>query len=125
MARLRTIKFSISMTASEFRELESARRKTGKTRSQFIREAALREPARPARNAPPGSVREERRAYGGPEIPVMTDAAELKRRAIAAAGAFESGLRDLSTGHDRYLSDPEPGRGAGAPGGEGEQGGGT
>ncbi len=111
----KTIKFSISMPASEFKELESARRKTGRTRSQFLREAALCEHGRRTRDVPAGSVREERRAYGGPEIPLMTDPAELRVRAIAAAGAFNSGLRDLSIGHDLYLSDPEPGRDEGTP----------
>lgn len=121
----KTIKFSISMPASEFKELESARRKTGRTRSQFIREAALREHGRRTRDVPAGSVREERRAYGGPGIPVLTNAAELRKRAIAAAGAFDSGLRDLSTGHDRYLSDPEPGREDGTPDRGPNRGGGT
>jgi len=120
----KTIKFSISMPASEFKELESSRRKAGKTRSQFMREAAIREQDR-TRDVPAGSVREERKAYGGPEIPVITDAAELRKRAIAAAGAFDSGLRDLSTGHDRYLSDPEPGRDEGTPGRHGDRGGGA
>lgn len=30
---------------------------------------------------------------------------ERRRRAIAAAGRFRSGLRDLSTEHDRYLNE--------------------
>lgn len=120
----KTIKFSISMPASEFKELESSRRKAGKTRSQFVREAVIREKGR-TRDVPAGSVREERKAYGGPEIPVMTDAKELRKRAIAAAGAFDSGLRDLSTGHDRYLSDPELGREEGTSGRHGERGGGS
>ena len=30
---------------------------------------------------------------------------ERKRRAIAAAGRFRSGLSDLSTAHDRYLTE--------------------
>ena len=30
---------------------------------------------------------------------------ERKRRAIAAAGRFHSGLTDLSTNHDRYLAE--------------------
>ena len=30
---------------------------------------------------------------------------ERKRRALAAAGKFHSGLRDLSTAHDRYLDE--------------------
>ncbi len=33
------------------------------------------------------------------------DREERKRRAIAAAGRFHSGLGDLSTDHDRHLSE--------------------
>lgn len=33
------------------------------------------------------------------------DREERKRRAIAAAGRYSSGLSDLSTDHDRYLSE--------------------
>jgi len=33
------------------------------------------------------------------------DHEERKRRAIAAAGRFRSGMPDLSTEHDRYLSE--------------------
>ena len=31
--------------------------------------------------------------------------AELKRRALAAAGRFRSGLGDVAAGHDRYLEE--------------------
>jgi len=34
---------------------------------------------------------------------VTVDDAERRRRAIAAAGQFRSGLTDVSTNHDRYL----------------------
>ena len=33
------------------------------------------------------------------------DPDERKRRALAAAGRFHSGLTDLSTAHDRYLAE--------------------
>ena len=33
------------------------------------------------------------------------DPEERKRRALAAAGRFHSGLTDLSTEHDRYLAE--------------------
>ncbi len=33
------------------------------------------------------------------------DREERKRRALAAAGRFRSGLGDLSTDHDRYLNE--------------------
>lgn len=32
-----------------------------------------------------------------------SDPEDLKRRALAVSGRFRSGLRDLSTEHDRYL----------------------
>ena len=50
-------------------------------------------------------VAEEKGLYGFREAPPITDARELRRRAIEAAGRFESGLADLSTGHDRYLAE--------------------
>jgi hypothetical protein len=33
------------------------------------------------------------------------DREELKRRALAVSGRFRSGLKDLSTEHDRYLEE--------------------
>ena len=33
------------------------------------------------------------------------DREELKRRALAAIGRFRSGLKDLSTEHDKYLDE--------------------
>ena len=35
----------------------------------------------------------------------VVDNAERRRRAIAAAGRFRSGHKDLSTDHDRYLAE--------------------
>ena len=99
----KTIKFTISMSAAEFKDIESVRRKTGRTRSQFIRDAvaALRRGS-----ALPPSVREDKAEYGVPPAPdfaQITDIAERRRRAIAAAGKFRSGVSDLSSHHDRYL----------------------
>ncbi|HEX9373972.1 MAG TPA: ribbon-helix-helix protein, CopG family [Roseiflexaceae bacterium] len=37
--------------------------------------------------------------------PEEIDLEERKRRAIAAAGTFRSGLSDLATNHDRYLAE--------------------
>ena len=45
------------------------------------------------------AVDEELRAAGG------IDRDERKRRALAAAGRFHSGLTDLSTEHDHYLAE--------------------
>ncbi|MFL6235505.1 MAG: hypothetical protein ACJ76N_20380 [Thermoanaerobaculia bacterium] len=33
------------------------------------------------------------------------DREEIKKRALAVSGRFRSGLKDLSTEHDRYLED--------------------
>ena len=101
----KTLKFSISMPAQEFKALETARRRAGRTRSQFVREAvgAIVRPAPAA-----GSAREDRSADGSPHPADMTDMAELRRRALAAAGRFESGVPDLSAEHDRYLTDDLP-----------------
>lgn len=35
----------------------------------------------------------------------VADREELKRRALAISGRFNSGLRDLATEHDRYLEE--------------------
>ena len=50
-------------------------------------------------------VREDRSAYGSPGSPDITDVGELRKRAIEAAGRFESGVTDLSVSHDRYLAE--------------------
>ena len=102
----KTVKISISMPSSEFKALEAGRRKTGRTRSQYIRDilaaygATITGPGGKG-----GAVREDRSLYGSPLPADLTDTAELRRRAISAAGRFESGLSDLSIGHDRYLND--------------------
>ena len=105
----KTSKFSISMPAPEFKALEVARRKAGRTRSQFIREAILKAHDGQTAGAEVFSVGENRGAYGSPHPSDMTDMAELRQRAIAAAGRFESGVSDISVEHDRYLTDPEAG----------------
>lgn len=53
------------------------------------------------------SARESRIVYGSLGPSVITDAKELRQRAIEAAGRFESGVPDLSIGHDRYLADEQ------------------
>ncbi|MCJ7486568.1 MAG: ribbon-helix-helix domain-containing protein [Candidatus Aminicenantes bacterium] len=107
-----TIKFTISVSTEEFNELEAIRRKAGKTRSQFVREAVRaweggkleRSISVPKAIA---GVKEDSARYGAPTpaLPEFTDMAELRRRAIAAAGRFRSGVSDLSSAHDRYLED--------------------
>jgi len=110
----RVVKFSVSMPASDFREIESARGKAGKSRSRFLRDALLGERGRRTAGAGSGPVREDRSAYGSPGLASLTDAAELRRRAVAAAGSFSSGVPDLSTGHDRHLADEASEQGPGA-----------
>jgi hypothetical protein len=110
----KTVKFSISMPAPEFKALEVARRKAGRTRSQFIRESVPK--AHDGQTADHG-------AYGSPHLANMTDTLELRQRAIAAAGMFESGVSDLSVEHDRYLTDPEARSKDGPPGRAGKDGG--
>jgi hypothetical protein len=110
--RMRTVKFSISVPGPDFKAIEAARKEAGKTRSRFLRDAALGDRVRwGAGEAGTRFVREERGAYGPSNPAIMEDPAELRRRAVAAAGVFASGLPDLSIGHDRYLSengsDPE------------------
>lgn len=102
----KTVKFSISMPAPEFRALESARRKAGRTRSQYIREAVPKVPAERTADAEALSVKEDHAPYGFPVPSDLVDTSELRQRAIAAAGSFESGIPDISIGHDRYLAEP-------------------
>jgi hypothetical protein len=98
----KTVKFAISMTEEEFRDLESLRQKTGKTRSQFIRDAVQvwkEEFMRPL------GIKEETGAYKK-EIPAdLIDQEERCRRAIAAAGRFRSDVPDLSEKHDEHLEE--------------------
>ncbi|MDW7760013.1 MAG: ribbon-helix-helix protein, CopG family [Acidobacteriota bacterium] len=102
----KTVKISISMPASEFKALEAGRRKAGRTRSQYIRDILAAYGATfTGSGGKGGAVREDRSLYGSPLPADLTDKAELRRRAISAAGRFESGLSDLSIGHDRYLTD--------------------
>ena len=108
----RTVKFTVSVPEPVFKALEALRRKTGMTRSQLVREAVrglgpgAEKPAAGG-TAAGAAIRESPTRYGAPApfIPEITDAAERRRRAIAAAGRFRSGGPDLSTDHDRYLED--------------------
>lgn len=113
----KTVKFSISMRAAEFKDIESLRRKAGRTRSQFVRDAVAAWEKGPA---PPPAIREGHSEYGSPlgqDIQELEDPKERRRRAIAAAGKFHSGTVDLSADHDRYLEEafaegrPEKGQG--------------
>jgi hypothetical protein len=90
------------MTVSAFKEIEVLRRRTGKSRSQIVREAIQALKAESSRRT---AVKEERAAYGMPEPEAIIDPEERRKRAIAAAGRFRSGLTDLAASHDRYLED--------------------
>jgi hypothetical protein len=105
-AKLRkTVKFTVSMTDAAFKEIEALRRKTGKTRSQVVRDAILVLKTEPRGRAMVKSIGEERAAYEAPSQAATADPEERRQRAIAAAGRFRSGIADLSLNHDRYLED--------------------
>lgn len=98
----KSVKFTVSMPAAGFKELEARRRKTGRTRSQFVRDAIR---AWRIESDRPSGVREDPADYGSPASPRFTTIQELRRRAAAAAGRFRSGLADLSSNHDKYLEE--------------------
>lgn len=98
----KTIKFAVSMSAEVYKKLESMRRKEGQTRSRFIRDAVR---AYKAEYGWPEAVKEDRGRYEPQPSIDITDLKERRRRAIAAAGRFRSGLTDLSSSHDKYLED--------------------
>ena len=96
----KTVKIAISMSAEEFKELESLRGKMGGTRSQFIRTAVHAWKTEFFRST---GVKEDAAEYKK-EIPTdLLDREERRRRAIAAAGRFRSGILDLSSRHDEHL----------------------
>ncbi|MDH4219230.1 MAG: ribbon-helix-helix domain-containing protein [Candidatus Aminicenantes bacterium] len=98
----KTVKFAVSMSEEVYKELESLRRKTGWTRSQFIRDAIR---SWKAEFLSPSGVKEEAEEYKK-EVPTdIVTPEERRRRAIAAAGRFRSGISDLSTNHDKHLED--------------------
>jgi Arc/MetJ-type ribon-helix-helix transcriptional regulator len=107
----KTAKFAVSMPEAEFKDIEAERRRAKKTRSEFIREAVRawqsREGRAGAASAPRAAVKEDARRYellkAAPET--LADTAELRRRAIAAAGSFQSGSSDLSVNHDKHLAE--------------------
>jgi len=108
----RTVKFTVSVPEPVFKELEALRRRTRMSRSQLVREAVRglgsKIHTRPAGEPAAGAaVREGSALYRVPPSPLhgVTEAAEWRRRAVAAAGRFRSGIRDLSTEHDAHLEE--------------------
>lgn len=112
----KTAKFAVSMPEPEFRDVESLRRKSGKTRSQFVRDAIRAWKSSPVpsgsgqarssrQDKASPSVQEEACRYGAQPCLDLTDETERRRRAIAAAGRFKSDVGDLSVKHDEHLED--------------------
>jgi predicted DNA-binding protein len=96
------VKFAVSMPEEVFEELESLRRRTGWTRSQFIRDAINAWKTEDLRIS---GIKEEAGEYRK-EIPSdFIDQDERRQRALAAAGRFRSGKSDISINHDKYLED--------------------
>ncbi|MGA2533158.1 MAG: ribbon-helix-helix domain-containing protein [Candidatus Aminicenantales bacterium] len=114
----KTAKFAVSMPEAEFKSIEAERQRQKKTRSEFVRDAVRAWRQREGRAGSAGvqalwsSVKEEPGRYGPgtparetPEPEFPKDIAELRRRAIAAAGSFRSAASDLSVNHDKYLEE--------------------
>jgi len=119
----KTVKFTISLPAAEFRAVETARRGQGKTRSHYIRDAlaAARaagaqkdgghfnvSPFLPASEGFRKRIMAEEKAapYARADWPgISADEDERRRRALAVVGKYRSGLSDVSRRHDEYLSD--------------------
>ena len=105
----KTTKFAVSMPEADFKSIETARRETKKTRSEFIREAVRawlpREGRAGTARAPRAAVKEDSGRYELPKAAqeTLADMSELRRRAIAAAGRCQSGASDLSMNHDKYF----------------------
>ena len=98
----KTVKIAVSMSKTEYKNLEARRRKSGKTRSQLVRDALLIAETSERRVS---AVKQEKAAYERPESSMAIDREERIRRAIAVAGRFRSDLTDLAANHDRYLED--------------------
>ncbi len=99
----KTAKFTISLPAAEFKEIETSRRKSGRSRSQFVRDAVR---AWRSSRQESGEVRQARSLYApSREAAEFADVEERRKRAIAAAGRFHSGSNDLGEGHDRHLEE--------------------
>lgn len=107
----KTAKFAVSMPEAEFKTIEAERRRQKKTRSQFVRDAVRtwrqRDRGEGAAGVSRTAVREDPGRYEPKNVgsEALADIAELRRRAIAAAGSFRSAASDLSVNHDKYLEE--------------------
>jgi hypothetical protein len=109
----KSVKFAISIPQEEFEALEDSRVRSGQTRSAFILRAVrawLQLVG--ASGEVESAVKEDPTTYGTappvPRIPEphsLFDPAEVRRRAMAAAGRFESQEGDLSLKHDEVLAE--------------------
>ena len=79
---------------------------TGETR-EHVDELRAEWERTPGASAGGNTVKEGRSPYGSPLPADLTDMAELRQRALAAAGRLESAVPDLSAEHDRYLVDEQ------------------
>ncbi len=104
-------KFTISMPREVFTVIEDFRRNTGRSRSSIILEAVsvwMKQSKEPRRDIWNPAVKEERTNYGARSF--LSDPAEIRKRAIAAAGRFHSKTGVLSTDHDKILSESYAGK---------------
>jgi len=108
MARM--IRTIISLPAEEKEWLDAYGERHAISSAQVVRLAIKDLQSRTGEGTQPGAkgVGEGSAAYG-PLVPQnLVDIAEVKRRAVAAAGRFASGVPDLSIDHDRYLAGEKP-----------------
>ncbi len=104
-------KFTISMPQNVFTAIEDVRQKTGQSRSSIILEAVsawLRQSKESRQGIWSPAVKEESAGYGSRSF--LNDPDELRKRAIAAAGRFHSKTGELSTEHDKILSESYAGK---------------
>lgn len=112
----KTAKFTVSVPREDFEALEELRRTSGQSRSAFILEAIRLRFAKggesSGRQFRSSAVQEEHSGYRNEETEsdmgkpsFMIDSVELRRRAIAAAGRFQSKSEDLSKKHDEVLAE--------------------
>ena len=104
-------KFTISMPQDVFTVIEDVRQKTSRSRSSIVLDAVsawLRQSKESQHDVWSHAVKEENAGYGARSF--LSDPDELRKRAIAAAGRFHSKTGELSTEHDKILSESYAGK---------------